>query len=70
MQSDPLLTPNSEAFTLLCIIFQQHYYYDKALPRGCSISYAVFEPVSTFLHWLQLLEWTAIIGSIAYMISL
>ncbi|PJE77719.1 hypothetical protein CI610_03354 [invertebrate metagenome] len=30
----------------------EHYYYDKVLPMGCSISCRLFEEFSTALHWV------------------
>ena len=33
-------------------MFDGKYYVDKCLPVGCSISCALFEKFSTFLHWV------------------
>lgn len=38
-------------FELLGFRFRDHYYIDKCLPMGCSISCAIFEKFSTFLQW-------------------
>jgi hypothetical protein len=39
-------------FDLLGYHFDNHYYIDKCLPMGCSISCKVFEQFATFLNWL------------------
>ena len=46
-----LLPVRPEDFCLLGFTFQDKYYIDKCLPMGCSISCALFEKFSTFLHW-------------------
>ena len=38
-------------FDLLCFKFQDHYYVDKRMPMGCSISCSTFENFSTFLQF-------------------
>lgn len=39
-------------FHLLGFCFEGQYYFDKALPFGCSISCAIFELFATFLEWV------------------
>lgn len=39
-------------FDLLGIKFDGHYYFDKCLPMGASISCAMFEKFATFINWL------------------
>jgi hypothetical protein len=45
-----LRLPPSE-FDLTGIKFNNKYYFDKCLPMGASISCALFESLSTALHW-------------------
>ena len=47
-----LLPINPEDFSLLGMFFEGHYYVDKSLPFGLSISCALFERFSTFLEWV------------------
>ena len=51
-QAFRLLIVNPADFDLLGIYFDNKFYIDKCLPMGCSISCALFEKFSTFLHWL------------------
>ena len=51
-QAFRLLIVNPADFDLLGIKFDGKYYIDKCLPIGCSISCALFENCSTFLHWV------------------
>lgn len=47
------LLPISPAdFDLLGFKFQGHFYFDKMVPFGSSISCALWEKFATFLHWL------------------
>ncbi|VDI81167.1 Hypothetical predicted protein [Mytilus galloprovincialis] len=39
-------------FDLLGFKIEDEYYIDKAMAMGCSISCAIFEKFSTFLHWV------------------
>ena len=39
-------------YHLLGFTFEGHYYYDKCLPMGCSISCKVFEQFSCALQWI------------------
>ena len=39
-------------FNLLGFKIDSHYFIDKCMPMGCSISCSKFENFSTFLHWL------------------
>ncbi|CAC5399582.1 unnamed protein product [Mytilus coruscus] len=43
---------NPADFDLLGIEFNDHFYIDKSLPFGCSISCKLFEKFATFLQWL------------------
>ena len=47
-----LLPVAKEDFKLLGFKFGDHYYFDKALPFGCSISCAIFETFARFLEWV------------------
>jgi hypothetical protein len=38
-------------FDQLGFVFQDKYYFDKCLPFGASINCALFEKLSTALHW-------------------
>ena len=51
-QAFRLLIVNPADFDLLGIKFDGKYYIEKCLPMGCSISCALFEFFSTFLHWV------------------
>ncbi|CAC5417893.1 unnamed protein product [Mytilus coruscus] len=46
------LIVNPADFDLLGIKFNDHFYIDKSLPFGCSISCNLFEKFATFLQWL------------------
>ncbi|XP_077783928.1 uncharacterized protein LOC144327573 [Podarcis muralis] len=46
-----LLPVHPEDFWLLGFQFEGKYYFDKAMPMGCSIACAAFESFSTFLEW-------------------
>ena len=46
-----LIPIRPEDFDLLGFKFDEKFYFDKALPFGCSISCATFEMFSTFLEW-------------------
>ncbi|XP_077790847.1 uncharacterized protein LOC144328967 [Podarcis muralis] len=46
-----LLPIHPEDFWLLGFQFEGNYYFDKAMPMGCSIACAAFESFSTFLEW-------------------
>ncbi|XP_053159366.1 uncharacterized protein LOC128347977 isoform X1 [Hemicordylus capensis] len=46
-----LLPVHPNDFDLLGFSFAGQYYFDRALPMGCSISCAAFEAFSTFLEW-------------------
>ena len=39
-------------YHLLGFFWEDHYYFDKCLPMGCSSSCQIFELVSTALHWM------------------
>ncbi|XP_053398262.1 uncharacterized protein LOC128556673 [Mercenaria mercenaria] len=47
-----LLPVNPTDFHLLGMKVDNMYYFDKCLPMGLSLSCALWEKVSTFLHWL------------------
>ena len=47
-----LIPVSKDDFPLLGFKFDNLYYFDKALPFGCSISCAVFEKFATFLEWI------------------
>eukprot|EP00079_Xenopus_tropicalis_P036153 XP_017949924.1 PREDICTED: uncharacterized protein LOC101732219 isoform X1 [Xenopus tropicalis] len=47
-----LLPVHPESLHLLGCHFKGHYYVDRSLPMGCSISCAYFEAFSTFLEWV------------------
>ncbi|XP_031749215.1 uncharacterized protein LOC116407638 [Xenopus tropicalis] len=47
-----LLPVHPESLHLLGCYFEGHYYVDRSLPMGCSISCAYFEAFSTFLEWV------------------
>jgi len=47
-----LIPVAKEDFKLLGFKWGDHYYFDKALPFGCSISCAIFEMFATFLDWV------------------
>ena len=51
-QAFQLIIINPVDFDVLGIMLEGHYYIDKCLPMGCSVSCAIFEKSSTFLHWL------------------
>lgn len=51
-QAFRLIIINPSDFDLLGIMFDDKYYVDKCLPMWCSISCALFENFSTFLHWV------------------
>ncbi len=44
-----LLPVHPGDFNLLVFTLDDHFYFDKCMPMGCSISCATFEPFSTFL---------------------
>ncbi|XP_054839956.1 uncharacterized protein LOC129332750 [Eublepharis macularius] len=46
-----LLPVHPDDVDLLGFSFEGQYYVDRALPMGCSISYAAFERFSSFLEW-------------------
>ncbi|XP_077773920.1 uncharacterized protein LOC144325210 [Podarcis muralis] len=46
-----LLPIHPEDFWLLGFRFEGKFYFDKAMPMGCSIACAAFESFSTFLEW-------------------
>ncbi|XP_053547443.1 uncharacterized protein LOC128639207 isoform X2 [Bombina bombina] len=46
-----LLPIHPASFYLMGCFFNGHYYVDRCLPMGCSISCAYFEAFSSFLHW-------------------
>ena len=47
-----LLPVSKVDFQLLGFKFEGRYYFDKALPFGCSISCATFETFANFLQWV------------------
>jgi hypothetical protein len=47
-----LIPVAKEDFKLLGFKFDNNFYFDKALPFGCSISCAVFESFACFLQWV------------------
>lgn len=47
-----LLLVHGEDFKLLGFVFKGQYYMDQVLVIGRSVSYAVFEKISTFLEWV------------------
>ncbi|XP_061196003.1 uncharacterized protein LOC133204281 [Saccostrea echinata] len=47
-----LLPVNSTDFDLLGYHFNDGFYYDKILPFGCKISFAIWDRFAGFLHWL------------------
>lgn len=52
IQSDFRLLPvHPESFCLLGFQFEDSYFFDKALPMGCSISCKAFEAFSSFLQY-------------------
>ena len=46
-----LLPIYPEDYCLVGFTFQSKYYYDKAMPFGCSVSCATWEKFSTFIEW-------------------
>ena len=47
------VTPiHSTDFELLGMKWDNLYYYDQALPMGCSTSCSIFESFSTALEWI------------------
>ncbi|XP_053098810.1 uncharacterized protein LOC128322103 isoform X1 [Hemicordylus capensis] len=46
-----LLPVHPDDFELLGFTFAGNFYFDRALPMGCSISCAAFEAFSSFLEW-------------------
>ncbi|XP_053145742.1 uncharacterized protein LOC128342468 [Hemicordylus capensis] len=46
-----LLPVHPADFNLLGFAFQGHFYIDRALPMGCSVSCAAFEAFSSMLEW-------------------
>lgn len=46
-----LLPVHPEDFEFLGFSFQGHFYMERTLPMGCSISCSTFEKFSTFLKW-------------------
>ncbi|XP_053143522.1 uncharacterized protein LOC128341261 [Hemicordylus capensis] len=46
-----LLPVHPDDFELLGFTFAGQFYFDRALPMGCSISCAAFEAFSSFLEW-------------------
>ena len=49
-QAFRLLVVHPGDFDLLAIYFDEHYYIDKCMPMGCSLSCAIFEKLATFLQ--------------------
>ena len=47
-----LMPVSPKDFCLLGFKFEGKYYFDKALPFGCSISCALFETFSSILEWI------------------
>jgi hypothetical protein len=45
-----LLVVHPGDFYSLGIYFDEHYYIDKCMPMGCSLSCAIFEKLATFLQ--------------------
>ena len=41
-------------YKLTGIVWNNHYYFDKTLPQGCSSSCSIFESFSTALEWIVL----------------
>nr|XP_034972425.1 uncharacterized protein LOC118085646 [Zootoca vivipara] len=46
-----LLPVHPHDFRFLGFKFQDNWYFDKAMPMGCSIACAAFETFSTFVEW-------------------
>ena len=47
-----LIPVNPNDYDLLGIFWQDHFYYDKCLPMGCSSSCKIFEAFSSALEWI------------------
>ncbi len=47
------IVPISHDHHLLGFTWEGQYYYDKRLPMGCRLSCALFEELSTALHWIM-----------------
>ena len=47
-----LIPVNPNDYDLLGIFWQDHFYYDKSLPMGCSSSCKIFEAFSSTLEWI------------------
>ena len=47
-----LLPVHPSDYELLGFSFQDKYYFDKAMPFGCSVSCATWEKFSTFIEWV------------------
>ena len=46
-----LLPIHPDDYELVGFTFQNKYYFDKAMPFGCSVSCATWEKFSTFIEW-------------------
>ena len=46
-----LIPINPKDYELLGIHWDSKFYFDKTLPMGCSTSCAIFEALSSAIHW-------------------
>lgn len=61
-----LLPVHPKDFELLGFAFEGHFYMDRALLMGCSVSCAAFEYFSTFLEW-AIKHWAGLPGAAHYL---
>jgi hypothetical protein len=47
-----LLTIHPDDYELVGFSFNDKYYFDKAMPMGCSVSCSTWVKFSTFIQWL------------------